>query len=206
MTNFSKTEKRLTRNDKEDTLSSVYDDMVAYIKKNGTGFVIPQYDLYYTHINDFTICGDCDDDNNSINSNTSNENSTIHPGVCTNGVDDNCNGLIDCDDPSCTDFCSKRCSPSEDQCLSPPCCSNGFDDDCDFQTDCDDPDCFNDLSCSGNATLHGYVFDDQQYPIDIATVTGYPPFKPVVATFTDIFGFLILLGLGTFFLARLLGG
>ncbi|MEK6963585.1 MAG: hypothetical protein AABX70_04105 [Nanoarchaeota archaeon] len=133
-----------------------------------------------------TTCGDCDDDNNSINSNASNENSTIHPGVCTNNVDDNCNGLIDCADPQCKDdpdcdVTKRLCSNEKDPlcCLSLPCCGNKQDDDTDRKTDCKDEDCFNDLACSGNATLHGYVFDDQGWKIDLATVTGYPPFKPI---------------------------
>ena len=37
--------------------------------------------------------------------------------------------------------------------------------------------------------MHGFVFDDTNWPVDIATVTGYPPFKPPVTTFTDINGF-----------------
>lgn len=48
---------------------------------------------------------------------------------CTNGIDDNGDGLVDCADPDC-----------------PPCssevCNNGVDDDGDGLVDCDDPDCF----------------------------------------------------------------
>jgi len=49
---------------------------------------------------------------------------------CTNGVDDDCDGLVDRDDPDC-------------QCLPEPetACSNGRDDDCDGLVDSADPDC-----------------------------------------------------------------
>ena len=48
--------------------------------------------------------------------------------VCQNGLDDDCDGLADCDDPDC-----------------PPCneasCSDGLDNDTDGRVDCLDPDC-----------------------------------------------------------------
>ncbi|MEK6963594.1 MAG: MopE-related protein [Nanoarchaeota archaeon] len=183
------TTKQLTKNAENDYTPKIDTDIITYTK-NGVG---KPYDIYYINTSAEVICGDCDDENKSINSNSSNENSTINQGVCTNGIDDNCNGLIDCDDPSCADdsFCNPKCDPREDLCTfwPQPCCNNGKDDDCDTLFDCSDSDCGNDLACSGNATLHGFVFDDQGWHIDLATVTGYPPFKPIVATFTDIVGF-----------------
>ena len=164
----------------------------------------PAEDIYYLNMSQLLICGDCDDLNETINPGIA-ENSSINNGTCGNSIDDDCDGTIDCFDPSCSDSspCVLPYSPSETQCGLGNCCSNSIDDDCNGKTDCADPDCFNDLSCTGNATqqrlrvelrrysssLHGYTFDDQEWPIDLATVTGFPPFKPLVTTFTDINGF-----------------
>jgi len=177
---------RLTRNNYSDTPMGIYGDIVLYTNYL-TNF---GYNATYINLSNEINCGDCDDMNATINPGMI-ENSSINNGTCGNKFDDDCDGKIDCLDPGCTDSpeCILFCSPREDLCDSPPCCSNTFDDDCDSKTDCADEDCFNDLSCTGNATLHGYVFDDQEWPIDLATVTGFPPFKPLVTTFTDIFGF-----------------
>ena len=53
---------------------------------------------------------------------------------CINGADDDCNGLVDCEDPGCSGDPS-CCVPQPED------CSNGRDDDCDFATDCRDADC-----------------------------------------------------------------
>ncbi|MFH2009389.1 MAG: hypothetical protein ABI333_22550 [bacterium] len=64
----------------------------------------------------------------------------IHQGAltdledCVNGLDDNGDGLIDCDDPQCTGHA--YCNPYRE--LD---CDNGVDDDGDGQIDCDDSDC-----------------------------------------------------------------
>jgi hypothetical protein len=59
---------------------------------------------------------------------------------CTNGVDDDCDGLADCADPNCADqaIC---CVPSFES------CTNGVDDDCDGLADCADPDCADQAIC-----------------------------------------------------------
>ena len=53
------------------------------------------------------------------------------PEICDNGIDDDLDGLIDCDDPDCADFID---------CLV-EICDNGEDDDLDGLVDCEDPDC-----------------------------------------------------------------
>ena len=79
---------------------------------------------------------------------------------CSNVVDDDCDGAVDCDDPDCaTDrACADRCGDrfcdaagGEDRCSCPKDCGktprheveclNGMDDDCDGLADGDDPDC-----------------------------------------------------------------
>lgn len=88
------------------------------------------------------------------------------PEVCDNGVDDDCNGLADCEDEPCkpTIYCCQAipeiCSNHQDDncnqlidCLDPYCasdpacpigheiCTNGIDDDNNSLVDCDDPAC-----------------------------------------------------------------
>jgi hypothetical protein len=59
---------------------------------------------------------------------------------CINGIDDDGDGLIDCDDPSCG--LSAACADEEEV------CDNGIDDDDDGDFDCDDSDCDDFLSCA----------------------------------------------------------
>ena len=85
---------------------------------------------------------------------------------CANGIDDDCDGLADCDDADCSadaaciDPCGDGicdtaagedpCSCPED-CGTPPAseidCANGIDDDCDGLADCDDADCEGSAAC-----------------------------------------------------------
>lgn len=67
---------------------------------------------------------------------------------CGNGIDDDCDGLVDLDDPDCP-----ICVPTTED------CGNGIDDDCDGLVDLDDSDCClprgysctaNDQCCSGS--------------------------------------------------------
>ncbi|MEL6122644.1 MAG: vWA domain-containing protein [Bacteroidota bacterium] len=55
---------------------------------------------------------------------------------CTNGIDDDGDGIVDCDDPDCAQSaeCVLQGSTFE-------ICGNGLDDDGDGLSDCDDPDC-----------------------------------------------------------------
>jgi hypothetical protein len=92
---------------------------------------------------------------------------------CSNGVDDDCNGLVDCfdktcqGDPACVDHKQETCTNGIDDdgnglvdCKDPACfgdkacatpgrevCNNNLDDDGDGYIDCKDPDCTGDPSC-----------------------------------------------------------
>jgi len=63
------------------------------------------------------------------------------PEVCDNGVDDDCDTAVDCDDPDCDGDPACDCTPV------PEICDNGVDDDCDTAVDCNDTDCAGDPAC-----------------------------------------------------------
>ncbi len=79
--------------------------------------------------------------------------------VCNDGLDNDCDGLADCTDPSCT--------------LDPACiagvenCGNGLDDDGDFLVDCIDPDCaFSPLCMSVPEDCTNGLDDDGDFLVD----------------------------------------
>jgi hypothetical protein len=59
---------------------------------------------------------------------------TCKPEICNNGVDDSCNALVDCADPSCALDAACR--------FTVEVCDNFKDDNANGLTDCDDPSCF----------------------------------------------------------------
>lgn len=59
---------------------------------------------------------------------------------CENGVDDDGDGLVDCDDLDCVSYCADDNTEVE--------CDNGRDDDNDGRTDCNDSDCAFAPNCS----------------------------------------------------------
>ena len=71
-------------------------------------------------------------------------NPSVFPGapeVCTDGADNDCNGVTDCFDPACAGAPICGCVPV------PEACSNGVDDDCDTIVDCFDSDCVGTPAC-----------------------------------------------------------
>ena len=81
------------------------------------------------------------------------------PDECSNGIDDDGDGLTDCEEGGCTDdpACPERCTDGVDDdadllvdCADPECsddaacpedCDNGADDDANGRSDCADPEC-----------------------------------------------------------------
>jgi len=91
----------------------------------------------------------------------------IDPENCVNGIDDNDDGLIDCDDPQCyvkpiciPEDCTNGIDDNGDNlidCLDPKCyatdyckpedCTNGIDDNLNGLIDCNDSQCVEDIHC-----------------------------------------------------------
>jgi len=72
--------------------------------------------------------GDCDDQEAAVNPGEAED--------CTNGVDDDCNGLLDCEDGTCAQPCTETI------------CDDQLDEDLDGLTDCEDDDCMGLPVCS----------------------------------------------------------
>ncbi len=64
--------------------------------------------------------------------------------VCREGLDEDGDGLTDCQDPDCA---------SDPACLPEGSCHDGLDEDGDGLTDCADLDCLGDLACTGSACV-----------------------------------------------------
>jgi len=74
---------------------------------------------------------------------------------CTDGIDNDFDGLIDCEDPDCIDVCMDPEEPpvvpgdddDDETPTDPENCSDGIDNDGDGFTDCVDIDCIRDAGC-----------------------------------------------------------
>jgi len=120
--------------------------------------------------------------------------SEVTGATCNDGMDNDCDGVADCDDadcdddPACAAFCGDGSCDPGDLCecpqdctdeVAPPVelpgltCTNGADDDCDGEADCSDGDCFEDPACLGAGS-----FTTDQFPhsagirIDLGLVGG----------------------------------
>jgi hypothetical protein len=87
----------------------------------------------------------------------------METGLCADGIDNDCDGPIDCADPDCA--MDPACACGNGMCVAPenPCtcpvdcglpapmetglCADGIDNDCDGPIDCADPDCVTDPAC-----------------------------------------------------------
>jgi len=96
-------------------------------------------------------CGpiDCDDTNPSINPGTMES--------CADGVDNDCDGLIDCDDPNCNGDAACPICTREGKGRS---CSDNIDNDCDMLIDCEDADCAGNRACSPGKEGKGKTCSD----------------------------------------------
>ncbi|MBO4351691.1 MAG: trypsin-like serine protease [Proteobacteria bacterium] len=81
---------------------------------------------------------------------------------CTNGVDDNGDGLSDCNDPQC--MSELVCQPEN--------CTNGVDDNGNGKADCEDPACTSELSCQPENCTNG-VDDNGNGAIDCEDTQCY---------------------------------
>jgi hypothetical protein len=91
-------------------------------------------------------------------------NLAVSPGaveLCTGGVDDDCDGLVDCSDADCNGdaACSPTCIPEASREKGKK-CSDGVDNDCDDVIDSDDPDCGGDTGDTGGTEGKGQTCTD----------------------------------------------
>ena len=85
---------------------------------------------------------------------------TVETGVgCIDLIDNDNDGLIDCDDPDCTadPFCVGALTETGS-------CTDFVDNDFDGFRDCDDPDCSTDQSCSGGTGSGSFIVDFDATP------------------------------------------
>jgi hypothetical protein len=106
---------------------------------------------------------------------------------CTDNIDNDCDGLIDCADPDCAFilncFCDASCTAPENPCDCPqdcgpnatpegpgPLCTDGVDNDCDGFVDCADPDC---ATCDPCSCCDGVCLPDEECVCEVDC--GTPP-------------------------------
>jgi hypothetical protein len=122
---------------------------------------------------------DCDDGNPNVNG--------FLPEDCFDGIDNDCDGLSDCDDDDCASACFELdCSDGVDgdadgdidcddsDCATDPVClegscTDGLDGDGDGDIDCDDTDCFEDAYCETECIP---TSNDLLSQVGYAVVTG----------------------------------
>lgn len=98
-------------------------------------------------------------------------------GYCTDGVNNDCDTLTDCDDTDCTSdlACTcgdATCDPGENPCncladcgeLPEATCDDGVDNDCNGDIDCADANCASDPACLGCSTCFKGVCDGKCNP------------------------------------------
>jgi hypothetical protein len=78
---------------------------------------------------------------------------------CTNGIDDDSDGLIDCADPDCFGLTG---------CMTEAICNDGQDNDSDGLIDCADPDCFGHTGCTTEAVCNDGADNDADGLVDCA--------------------------------------
>ncbi len=89
---------------------------------------------------------DWDEDGYAASNDCNDFDDAVHPNqeeICDNGVDDDCNLALDCDDAACASqpICTEAGQDNE-------ACDDGIDNDGDGATDCDDEDCEYSAFCS----------------------------------------------------------
>ena len=142
-------------------------DLVRWTHPNGPGQSLGTGELPDWQRGPATTCGDgtCTGQEDSCTCPEDCDFAPITEVLCTDGIDNDCDTLVDCNDPDCGSepaclppYCGDGyCDPNEDSCGcasdcgAPPgtelVCSDGLDNDCDLATDCGDTDCYADPVC-----------------------------------------------------------
>lgn len=150
--------------------------------------------LLYDHImgGQSAYCGDdnCDFGEDSCNCSADCGPPPSTETNCTDGNDEDCDGLTDCDDADCdgdpacptcgdatcdTGLGENQCSCPAD-CGTPPStetnCTDGNDEDCDGNTDCADADCVDDPACIVGPSIFSDGFESGDFAAGGWTISG----------------------------------
>ncbi|MBU1535023.1 hypothetical protein KKF84_06870 [Myxococcota bacterium] len=101
----------------------------------------------------------CDDDSSNNSNNVNNNN----PEICNDGLDNDGDGAIDCNDMDCDTYAGCNTTNNvnnTNNVTTETDCSNGVDDDGDGAIDCADSDCDNDIACATNQCTLATIFYD----------------------------------------------
>ena len=148
--------------------NSAVDGLVYYLDLDGDGFGDPTTeDLYCTPpANGVTDDTDCDDSSAVINISGTE--------TCSDGLDNDCNGSIDCDDPSCGG--SSECGETN--------CTDGIDDDNDGYMDCLDSECIDSWQC--NEDCDNQIDDNNNGLFDCEDLIVLPTVTAMSLTVTTL--------------------
>lgn len=135
--------------------------------------------LVYDHITSSPVCGDANCDFGEDRCNCLEDCGTPPEteSVCDDGVDEDCDGLMDCYD---------------DDCGTPPLteanCTDGNDDDCDGNTDCVDADCVDDPACVSGPVIFSDDFESGGFSTGGWTIVAGSPTVHEQAPYTGVYG------------------
>ena len=132
-----------------------YDGDTWYVDQDGDGYGDPDSELRFCEMPAERIAtgDDCDDTTADISPDALE--------LCSDGVDNDCSGLTDCDDAACA--AELHCYESS--------CDDGEDQDLDSYIDCDDDDCWGVIGCGpalyvtrGRMVLEGTTWQSERGP------------------------------------------